>query len=499
MRSAFWAFVMFAPALAIGLVLEHAISVRGASLVFIAAVVGCAARFGFLAGIFSAVLCFLALNFFFIEPRYTLLISDPAEYFSLGVFLVVASITGSLAGRLREQVTEADRRAHLLKIVSDFSGSLFETKTELGVVSELSRHISSVLNGPVAILRERSGEIDFVTSTPGDMPKDAIDLFAVEQVLRKGHAVMAVAPGWGGNRFEYRPVIQAGLKEYALAIAPSGGNRSVPGDAEQTLATMLDQASLAIERMRFAEETGDARAQAQEEKLRSTLLSSVSHDLRTPLAAILGSVTSLRELGKHMPEAAKDELLEAIESETRRLSRLVANLLDMTKLQSGIQLQMQFTDISDIIKSSMAAIKVSFPARHFEAVIAPNLPAIECDPALTGQVFFNLLENAAKFSKAPDSITVKARAEGSVLMIDIIDRGTGIAPKDRGRVFQRFFSSGPSEGKGAGLGLAICHGIVEAMGGRIFVAETGREAGTTMRVELPLPARPEILVKAAKA
>ena len=488
LRSAVYAFVTLVPALLASLALEQYMSARGASLIFIAAVVGCAARFGFFSGIISAVLCFLALNFFFIEPRHTLLISDPAEFFSLGVFLIVASITGSLAGRLREQVTSANRRAHLLQIVSEFSGTLLQTKTGADVLLSLCGHLGAVLSGPVALLRNAGADIEIAAVSPKEMPRDSIDVFSAEQVFRKGHAVLAAAPGWGGNRFEYRPLAQAGLRDLVLAVAPSGGNRTVPQDAEQTLATMLDQASLALERMRFSDATDDARAQAQEEKLRSTLLSSVSHDLRTPLAAILGSVTSLREFGAQMPERAKDELLEAIESETRRLSRLVANLLDMTKLQSGLVMRGQWVDAADMVRSAIAAINKSFPGRIFEAKVEKGLAPVECDAALFGQVLFNLMENAAKYSPVSSPVTVEIRAEGAVFVLEVADQGPGIAPRDRRRIFEKFVRGDKASGgvRGAGLGLAICRGIVEAMGGSIFVADTGRAAGATLRVELPM-------------
>ena len=255
----------------------------------------------------------MALNFFFIEPRHSFQIADQKELFSLGVFLAVAAITGSLAGRMREQADNAHRRADMLHILSDFSARLFSAKSEEEILRALTEQCSKAISGPAALFHH-NGETHVVEAVaPMDLVIDLSEAQNAEQVFRKGHPVMAAARGWAGGRFEYRFIERAKLPDKVIALAPSGGNMPVAPDAEQVLTALMEQASLGVERFRLARETQAANLAAQEEKLRSTLLSSVSHDLRTPLATILGSITSLRELGGKMSKSARDELLAAIE------------------------------------------------------------------------------------------------------------------------------------------------------------------------------------------
>ena len=476
-------------AVLVGIELEKWVSTRGISLVFIVAVVICASRMGFAAGILSAVAAFLSLNFFFIEPRHTFAIADQKELFSLGIFLAVAAITGSLAGRLREEAVSASRRADMLQLLSDFSARISTAESEGEILAALTEQASKAIDGPAALFRQ-DGEVPAAEATfPADMAIDLNELQSAELVFRKGHPLTATAPGWAGGRFEYRFVDRERLPDRVIALAPKGGHTAMTPDAEQAVTTLMDQASLAAERLRFSKATEMAQAAAQEEKLRSTLLSSVSHDLRTPLAAILGSVTTLRQFGGTMPVAAQNELLAAIEDETRRLARQVANLLDMTKLQSGLKLRKEWAEIGEIVQSSVAAMQVSAPGRVFEQRIAAALPPLKCDAALLGQVFYNLLENAAKFSPPTSPVLICGAALADSVEIKVIDQGAGIHADDVPFIFDKFFSRalGPAGKEGAGLGLAIAKAIVGEMGGDIrAVSPGGSGIGTEMIVTLPV-------------
>jgi two-component system, OmpR family, sensor histidine kinase KdpD len=489
-RAATAAVLMTAVAVFVGIELEQWVSTRGIALVFIVTVIVCAARIGLAAGILSAVAAFLALNFFFIEPRHTFAITDQKELFSLGIFLIVAAITGSLAGRLREQAVRASRRADMLEILSDFSAKLSSAGNEGEILAALTGQVSKAIDGPAALFR-LDGDIPVVEAAhPNEMVIDLVETQNAEQVFRKGHPVMAAAPGWAGGRFEYRFVDKNRLPDRVIALAPKGGNIALAADAEQALTTLLEQASLAVERLRFSRASEAAQAVAQEEKLRSTLLSSVSHDLRTPLAAILGSVTTLRHFGGGMTDAAQGELLGAIEDETRRLSRQVANLLDMTKLESGLRLRKDWADINEIVHASVAAVRVSAPGHAFETAFNVALPLLQCDAVLLGQVFYNLLENAAKFSPPEMPVLITGASLPNGIEITVIDQGLGIAAVDLPQVFDKFFSrASASNGKeGAGLGLAIAKGIVEEMGGDIRAVSPGASGkGTEMIVTLPIP------------
>jgi two-component system, OmpR family, sensor histidine kinase KdpD len=491
LRAAGAAVLTTTVAVLVGIELEKGVSTRGISLIFIVAVVLCASRMGFAAGIFSAVAAFLSLNFFFIEPRHTFAIADQRELFSLGIFLVVAAITGSLAGRLREQAVSANRRAEMLQLLSDFSARLASAASEVEILAALTEQASKAIEGPAVLFRQDGESPRPETSHPSALVIDLNEMQGAEQVFRKGFPVMATAPGWQGGRFEYRFVDKERLPDRVIALAPKGGHMAMTPDAEQVVVTLMEQASLTAERLRFSREAEAARASAQEEKLRSTLLSSVSHDLRTPLAAILGSVTTLRQFGGVMPEAAQGELLAAIEDETRRLSRQVSNLLDMTKLQSGVKLRKDWADPREIVQASVAAMQVSAPGRIFDLRLNASLPLLKCDAVLLGQVFYNLLDNADKFSPAGKLVLISGAAVPEGVEIKVIDAGSGIATDDLPLVFDKSFSRAPVSNRkeGAGLGLAIAKAIVDEMGGAIRAVSPGESGiGTEIIVTIPVSA-----------
>lgn len=468
--------------------LERWIGTRGVALVFMAAVVASASFSGLRAGIVSAVCAFLALNYFFIEPRYTFAITEQQEFFSLGVFLIVASISGTLAGRLREQLSRARRRAFMLSNLSDFSRLLAEAETENAVLTALTDQASKVVQGPAALVRKIADLPQIEYAAQPSLEPDEIELNGAEKAFRTKQDMSASVPGWPSARFEYRFIDKVVLPDCLLALAPFGGNRAASNDAENTLHTLLEQAALMVGRIRLSSAKDSADAIAKEERLRSTLLSSVSHDLRTPLASILGSVTSLREFGTKMPKEAQRELLAGIEDETRRLSQLVANLLNMTKLQSGLQIKADRVDAVAALQESLAAIQLSFPKRKYELVIDGAIGTFSGDHVLFSQAIFNLLENATKFSPANSVVTIKAAAVTTDIEVRIIDQGIGISPEDRSRVFEKFYSAGLSLSgqSGAGLGLAIVKGVIGAMGGTIEVApQSVDHNGTTMIVRLP--------------
>ncbi len=475
-------------AILVGALLERWIGTRGVALVFMAAVVSSASFSGLKAGLLSAVCAFLSLNYFFIEPRYTFAITEQQEFFSLGVFLVVAAISGTMAGRMREQLSRARRRAFMLSNLSEFSRLLAEAKTGPHVLTALVDQASKTVQGPAALVRNiDNGPVVDYAAQPSLEP-DEIELHLAEKAFRTNQDMTTTAPGWPNARFEYRFIDKVILPDCLLALAPFGGNRAASSDAEGTLHTMMEQAALTIERIRLSSAKEDADAVAKEERLRSTLLSSVSHDLRTPLASILGSVTSLREFGSKMPKAAQRELLAGIEDETRRLSQLVANLLNMTKLQSGLQIRSDVVDPITALKESIAAIKLSFPKRKYELKVDGPIGSFIGDRVLFCQAIFNLLENATKFSPLKSEIVVNVGMVAKDVEVQIIDQGVGISAADRARVFDKFYSGKPTltGQSGAGLGLAIVKGVVEAMGGTIEIAiQASDNIGTIMVMRLP--------------
>ena len=223
--------------------------------------------------------------------------------------------------------------------------------------------------------------------------------------------------------------------------------------------------------------------------MRSALLSSISHDLRTPLSSILGAVTTIRAFGKRLTEGDRDDLLAAIEEEARRLQRFVANLLDMTRLEAGaIEVRTDWVDISDAVRSATERIHKAFKQRQVEITIEPGVPLVRGDSSLIEQMVFNLLDNANKYSPPETPLAVHVRRDGAEVVLSVRDQGSGIPKEDLERVFEKFYRSKAHDGRpaGTGLGLAICRGIATAMGGTIRAESPAKDGkGTRLIVRLP--------------
>lgn len=230
-----------------------------------------------------------------------------------------------------------------------------------------------------------------------------------------------------------------------------------------------------------------AEVRAQTEELRSSLLSSVSHDLRTPLAAITGAASALSDPAAPLPEAQRKELLQSITGEAARLERLVGNLLDMTRLESGgLQPRREWVPLEELVGGALNRLERALAGRPVHIALAPGLPLLHVDPVLIEQALINVLDNAAKHTPAGGAIEIAAQVAGAELEVEVRDRGPGLPPAAGNRLFEKFYRGAPAGGSGAGLGLAICKGIVEAHGGRVSAADR-QGGGATFRLTFPLP------------
>jgi two-component system sensor histidine kinase KdpD len=290
--------------------------------------------------------------------------------------------------------------------------------------------------------------------------------------------------------FIFRPLTTPRGAVGVIGLRP--GPQGLSAEDERVVEVLIDQTTVAIERTLLVGDAARAEAAAESERLRSALLSSISHDLRTPLATILGSVTSLRSLGSKMPADSRDELLSAIEEETRRMARFVTNLLDMTRIEGPhLEIKRDWVDLGDVIRAAADRARTAWPNRAMELSVQADLPLVHGDSALLEQVVFNLLDNANKYSPAGTPTKVTAAQYGTEIVLAVSDEGQGIPPQDLERVFDKFYRVKQDDGRsaGVGLGLAICRGIIVALGGSIGATsptEGGRGARITVR--LPLPA-----------
>jgi two-component system sensor histidine kinase KdpD len=350
--------------------------------------------------------------------------------------------------------------------------------------------IASMLQLRVVLLLP---EGETVTVRSGYPPEDMLseaDIAAAKWSWQNNRAAGRGADTLPGAKRLFLPM-QTGRG--AVGVVGLDNDRSGPlltPDQRRLLDALTDQAALAIERINLAADVDQARLSSETEKLRSALLTSISHDLRTPLASILGSATSLRVYRKNMDDAAQDELLHTIQDESERLNRFISNLLDMTRLETGaIAPHGELIDLADIVGSALKRTSKVLSSHHVQLEIAPDLPMLRLDPVLFEQVLFNLLDNAAKYSPRDTEIRLRAWRDGNLAHLAVLDEGNGIPEGDLERIFDKFYRVHAADRRlaGTGLGLAICRGFVEAMGGTIVAGNRKDRSGAVFTITFPVP------------
>ena len=478
-----------AGAVLIGFGLERITPLPNLSMVFLLAVLLCALRVGLWSAIAASVLSFLAYNFFFIEPRYSFTVAEPHELLALVIFLVVATVTGTLAARLSEQATATRERAETTQALLEFSHKLSGAPKLDDVLWLVANQAAAVVKGKsILLLNEGDGLV-----IKGGWPPDDQLATADWAAARWAHAKKEPAGHDTGTlpvaRFQFRPMLGSKGSLGVVGIELSEGGDPLPEPVGATLQSFIEQAAVAIERIELADMSARAMTAAESERLHAALLSSISHDLRTPLASIVGSVTSLKMLGDRMSTTDRAELLATIEEEAARLSRFVSNLLDMTRLEAGaIDIRHDWVDVGDCVRSAIERARKSFPERKTEATIPDKLPLIRGDAALLEQVTFNLLDNAHKYSGSESITRVDALSNAQAVVVNVSDEGIGIPREALEKVFDKFYRVAGSDGRapGTGLGLSICAGIVKGLGGTILAESPIIDGkGTRIRIELP--------------
>jgi two-component system sensor histidine kinase KdpD len=480
--------IAVAVAVLAGVATSHFLKLPNLSMIFLAAVLLCAVTSGTTSAVLAAGLSFLAYNFFFIEPLYTLTVASPHELLALFIFLLVAVMTGGLAGRVREQSVAAAIRVKLVETLFDLSRKLSTSVKMDDLLWIIATQAAAAVKGETIVLLNEKSQLTIKAGMPPEDHLGTADWAAARWAFNHGEVA-----GWNSqtlpnSHFQYHPLKTPHGIVGLVGIRPK--EQVIAADMQRMLEALFDQFSIAIERVNLASEVADARASAEVEKLRSALLSSISHDLRTPLSSIVGSVTTLRSLDTKMPKAARDDLLENIEEEANRLSRFVGNLLDMTKIEGGtIQASNEKVDVADVVAAAVRRARQSWPHRTISTTIGPDIPNAIGDAALLEQLVFNLLDNANKYS-GPDTTTkVAVSGSGTKIELTVDDEGQGIPAADLERVFEKFYrvKAGDGRAPGTGLGLAICRGIVKTMGGSIK-AESPILNGRGTRISVTFPA-----------
>ncbi len=345
-----------------------------------------------------------------------------------------------------------------------------------------------VFDAPVTIFLPEDGRISFRKRTSDQLLISTAEEEIAQEVFDHGRKAGKGMKQFPDAAATYLPLKGASRIVGVMAILPGTHGETLHEDQQHLLDLFANQTALAIERTQSQNAAADARMQMETEEMRSSLLSAVSHDLRTPLASITGAASTLRSQGEKLAPGVRDELLESISEEALRLSRLVGNLLDMTRLESGMELRRDLYPLEEIVGAALQRLEPQLAGRDVTASVPEDLPLVNVDDVLLGQVLVNLLENAAKYSPAGSAIEITASATPAAVQMEVRDRGPGFAPGEEKRLFEKFYR-GKSEGvRGAGLGLAICRAIVTAHRGSIEALH--REGGGAIfRIRLPLDGR----------
>ncbi|MGE0279009.1 MAG: DUF4118 domain-containing protein [Rhizobiaceae bacterium] len=477
-----------ATATLVGAAIDQVINLPNISLLYLLAVLVSAVYAGYTAALIAAVLSALAYNFFFIAPFETFSIASPHEVFGLIVFVIAALIAGGLASRISAQALFASKRAASIQSLYAFSEKLSGTVKEDDVVWAAVNQMHASLKRDVVLLSLAEGELQLAGAWPPDTELDVTDTTAARWTMEKkepaGHATGTLP----NSPYQFRSLVTpAGI---AAVVGCRIAEKPLDPEEEQTLSAILDQTAVAIDRARLSREILEQAAKLAGDRFRSSLLSSISHDLKTPLATITGAVSTLRQLGDKMKPASRADLLASIEEESNRLTRFVSNLLDMTKIDAGtVDPRHDWVDVADVVQTAVQRAARYFPGRVIETSLADGLPLIRGDTVLLGQVLFNLLDNAIKYG-GDEPVGIFARQTGSELLLAVTDMGKGIPEKELELVFEKFFRRGKPDGRtpGTGLGLAIAKGFVEAMGGSIKVESPAvKKRGTRIAMRFPIP------------
>jgi len=483
---------LFAVAIALGFgkLIHPQFGIENVDLVFLTAVVGVAVRYGLGPSLFASVVASLCYNFFFLPPIYTFTIADPTNVAAFFFFIVMAVIVSNVAARVRTQAIVAMTRARATELLYAFSRKLAGAGTLDDVLWATAYQTALMLKVNVVLLLPEGGSIAVKAGYPPEDTLDEADLAAARWAW-----VSDRPAGRGSDTLPGAKRLFLPIRTGRGAIGIVGIDSERPGplltpDQRRLLDALMDQAALAIERVRLVEDLAQAKRTAEADRLRTALLTSISHDLRTPLAAVLGAAGTLGSLSDVLDQQAKADLVTTIIGEAERLNRFIANLLDMTKLESGAVVpNTALHDIGEVVGSALERASKILAQHRIEVELAKDMPMVEIDPVLFEQVLFNLLDNAAKYAPAGTTVRIQSWRDQETVALQVLDEGEGVPAADLEHIFDKFYRVQKADHvrAGTGLGLAISRGFIEAMHGTVTAANRTDRSGAVFTITLPIP------------
>ena len=461
-------------------------------MVYLLGVIVVATRYGRGPSLLASLLSVGAFDFFFVPPYFTFAVSDTQYFITFSVMLIVAVVISGLATRIRDQAVSARERERRMAALYAMSRELASTRGVQGLLAASIRHITELFRARVAVLLPGpDGRLEGAGALGAEFPMDTSEVAVSQWVYDHGQVAGQGTDTLPGASGLYVPLLGSRGTVGVLGLRPNDPRSLQTPEQLHQLETFASQTALAIERARLAEEAEQAQVRAETERLRNSLLSSVSHDLRTPLASITGAASTLIDNEARLDAATRRDLLEALHEEADRLNRLVQNLLEMTRLEAGALVpHTAWHSVEEVVGAALGRFGKSLAERPVTTRIPAELPLVPMDDVLIEQVLINLIDNAIKYTPPGTPIEVSAEETGGAVMVEVADRGPGLPPGEEPLIFEKFHRTDPAPSvRGAGLGLAICQGIIHAHGGRIW-AENRAGGGVALRFSLPLKDRP---------
>jgi two-component system sensor histidine kinase KdpD len=483
-----WGFATSTACTAAAFLLFPRFALANLIMVYLLGVMLAGLRLGRGPSVLTALLNVAAFDFFFVPPRFTFAVSDAQYLLTFGVMLAVALVIANLMASVRQQTRVAGARERRTALLYAMSRELAATRGIENMALAGVKHVAEVFScKAVVLLPDALGKLHSPRGPPLEWSLRGADLAVAQWVVDHGRRA-----GLGTDTLPAAPALYLPLGDLkpalgVLGVLPSNPRRVLLPEQRHLLETFAGQIGLALERARIAESVETARIAAQGESLRNTLLASISHDLRTPLAILAGAGSTLAEHGANLDEATRISLARSIESTARDMSELVSNVLDLTRFEAGeVALRRDWQAVDDLVGTALQRLEKRLAAYPIEVSLPSDLPPVYVDAALIVQVFANLFDNIAKYTPAGTRVCISAVAEGPLVRVFVDDEGPGLPAGDTARLFDKF-QRGGAEGSiaGVGLGLAICRAIVRAHGGSI---EAERRPGGGARLDLTLPA-----------
>jgi two-component system sensor histidine kinase KdpD len=478
-----------AAALGISELIHPLLGVENVDLVFLTAVVGVAVRYGLWPSLLATVASSLCYNFFFLPPIYTFTITDPTNLAAFVFFTIVAVVVSHFAARGRTQTVAAHDRVRTVELLYAFSRKLAGVGTLDDVLWATAYQAALMLKVRVVLLLPENGSIVVKAGYPPEDTLDEADVAAAKWTWQNNRVAGRGSDTLPGAKRLFLPMRTGRGAIGVLGIDSDKSGPLLTPDQRRLLDALIDQAALAIERVYLVEDVERAKRTIETDRLRSALLTSISHDLKTPLASVLGAASTLRDLSGALTDGEKADLVATIIDESERLNRFIANLLDMTRLESGAVVpNTALHDLGEIVGSALRRASKILALHQVELELAAGLPMLELDAVLFEQVLFNLLDNAAKYSPAGTTIRIRSWRDQDAVCLQVLDEGDGIPPGDLEHIFDKFYRAekGDRVRAGTGLGLAISRGFVEALRGQITAANRTDRPGAIFAIRLPV-------------